>query len=431
MYLAVEIATVILEIFFVSIYLKGFFQTYEKSKMYILGSYIIGGLGACFLSIFPINPFIRLGYYFVVIFVLARLLFRTKWIASFYSALLLCMIYILCDFILSGVLGLFGVSTNQLLEYGNTRIVYIVFAKLIQTFCIFLVIKLSQWKKSQDSLINAVPLLLCQVFSIFICYVMYLGGLEDASRITLTFAIAAVGILYINIIIFLYVERIKEVSEIKKQNELAEQRYHSSLEYFQQVKDDQEETRALWHDIKKYLNTMNELINNNEISHAKECIHQVSELFKNTGNIVDVGNTVVSAVLNQSVQKARRLNIETELEVWIPKEINMSAADLSVMIGNTFDNAIEACERLTEKEKKISIQLIQKDSILFYEIKNPYESAAPALKKDGRIHGYGLKNVKRCVEKYKGFMKHGPADGLYIVTVHLNIPFATVIEKTA
>jgi two-component system sensor histidine kinase AgrC len=431
MFLAVEIATVIVEIFFVSFYLKGLFQNYEKNRRYVLLTYFIAGIGLCALSIFPVNPFIRLGYTFLSITLLAKLHFQVKWLASVYSSLLLCMIYIIVDFVCSGIVGMFGVTAGELLVFGNSRIITIVMAKLVQVFCIFLVIKMTQWKKSHDSLVNAIPLLLCQVFSVFICYLMYLGGLENASVITPVFVIGSVGILYINVIIVFYVERIKEVSEIKKQNELAEQRYHSSLEYFQQVKDDQEETRALWHDIKKYLNTMTELINNNEITHAKECIHHVSELFRNTGNIVDVGNTVISAVLNHSVQKARRLNIETELDVWVPKEINISAADLSVMIGNTFDNAIEACEKLKNKEKKISIQLVQKESILFFEMKNPYEVSAPAEKKDRKIHGYGLKNVKRCVDKYKGIMQNGPKDGIYVVSIHINVPAAALSEKTA
>ena len=312
--------------------------------------------------------------------------------------------------------------TEAFYTYGNNRVIYIVLTKIVQIFCIYLVIKLSQWRKSQESLLNAVPLLLCQVFSIFICEIMYQSALKTASAVTASFIVGAVGVLYINIVIFVYVERIKTVSEIKKQNELAEQQYKSKLEYFEQVRDDQAETRALWHDIRKYLNTMNDLINRNDIAHARECISQVSELFEDIGKVVDVGNTVVSAVLNHSVQKAHRLNIDADLDVRVRPDLNISAADLSVIIGNTFDNAIEAVSTLPGEKRRITIQLIEKGAMLFYEIANPYETGAPVPKKDRKRHGFGLKNVRRCVDKYKGTIRLSPEGGEFIVSVQLNIP---------
>jgi two-component system sensor histidine kinase AgrC len=426
MYIAIEIATAILETFILSIYLKGLYQSYKRKPFFVLAAYAVSGIFLCFLSLapntIPLIPFIRLGYGFLSFLILTKLLFDVKWLTAVYTALLLCAISIIVDNICSGIILAFGVSSDLLFDYGNTRIWYIVLAKLVQIFCVYLVIKLSQWRKSQESLVNAVPLLLCQVFSIFICYIMYLGALKAASAVTVSFIVGAVGILYINIIIFLYVERIKRVSEIKRQNELAEQQYKSKLEYFEQVKDDQQETRALWHDIRKYLNTMNDLMNRNDIGSARECIGQVSELFAGIGKVVDVGNTVVSAVLNHSVQKARRLEIETELDVRVRPDLNMSAADLSVIIGNTFDNAIEACEKLQKENRKISLQLIEKNAILFYEITNPFAAENAAGKKDSKRHGFGLKNVRRCVDKYKGTMNIDTAGAVFRVSIHMNIP---------
>jgi sensor histidine kinase regulating citrate/malate metabolism len=103
--------------------------------------------------------------------------------------------------------------------------------------------------------------------------------------------------------------KIKEVGEIRRQNELADLQYQLKVDYFNQIKEDQANTRALWHDIRKYLNTMNELMSRNDIDNARECITQVTDLFEGIGNVVDVGNTIISAVLNASIQKARRMNM--------------------------------------------------------------------------------------------------------------------------
>jgi sensor histidine kinase regulating citrate/malate metabolism len=319
----------------------------------------------------------------------------------------------------------FGIGTDTLEVYGNNRVLYIVLAKLVQFFLIFFVVRLSRWRQSRDSLIESVPLLMCQVFSIFICYLMYLAVHNEATRLTWSFVIGAVGILYINIIIFLYVERVKEVSEMRRQNELADLQYQLKVDYFNQIKEDQADTRALWHDIKKYLNTMNELISRNDIDHARECITHVQDLFNGIGNVVDVGNTVISAVLNASIQKARRMNIETTLDIRVKPDLNISAADLSVIVGNTVDNAVEACAELEEGQKKISIQLIQKGALLYYEIKNPYKKQDPESdeeEKNPKLHGYGLKNVRRCIDRYKGTMNIHSSDTHFVVSIHMNIP---------
>ena len=422
MYIAVEIVTAVVETVLLRIYLKGLYQSTVRKPHWILITYAIFGAVLCTLSLLPINPMLRLGCVSVLFFIVTMVLFGPKWYTAVFSSILLTAIFIIVDIVGSGIMALFNIPVDAIISHGTDRVVFIILAKLIQFFCVFLVIRLSQWRKSHESLVNAVPLLLCQVFSIFICYFLYLGALEAATTITVSFVVGAVGILYINIVIFLYVERIKEVSEIKKQNALAEQLYSSKLEYFQQVRDDQAETRALWHDIKKYLNTMNDLMNRNDIAHARECIGQVSELFEDIGTVVDVGNTVVSAVLNHSVQKARRLGIDTDLDVRVKPGLNISAADLSVIVGNTFDNAIEAVTPLPGENRRISIRLFEKGAMLYYEIANPYDPAAPARKKDAKQHGFGLKNARRCVDKYKGTMTAGPEGGEFLVSVHLNIP---------
>ncbi len=422
MYIAIEFATVIFEMLMLSIYIRGLYQSRIKGTAFSLLAFIITGAGLSVLSILPVDPLIRLIYGFASFMILPILLYKAKWISAFYSALLLCVVNIIVETASMGIIAFFGIPAETLKDYGNNRVVFIVVSTLIQFFCIFLIIKLSNWKKTQDSLVEAIPLLLCQGFSIFICYIMFLATLNSEAQISLSFIAGSIGLLYINIIIFLYIERVKKVSELKKQNELAELQYKSKLEYLNQIKDDQYETRALWHDIKKYLNTMNELINMNDIVHAKECINQVTDLFDGIGNVVDVGNTMVSAVLNAGIQKARRMDIETELDIRVQPDLNISAADLSIIIGNTFDNAIEACGNLTSFYKKITIQLIQKGSILFYEIRNPFERLISTPSENPKLHGFGLKNVKRCVDKYKGSMTAESEDAKYIVSIHMNIP---------
>ena len=411
----VQVATLAIEMLYMSIFLKGIYGNYILKYFHTVLAYTVVSIGLLIVSFIAI-PIVSLTYTLLSLMLLGRYLFDVKWISAFHTALLFCVMTVAVDTACAGVMSLFGIQLPTILRMGNTRILYIVIAKLIHIFCILLVIRLFQWRKSQDNLVAAIPLFLCQLFSIYVSYMIYLGVMKGGQDVPLGFLLSSVGLLYINIVIFLYVERVKKISEIQKQNELAEQLYNLKLDYFNRVKEDQEQTRSLWHDIKKYMNTMQELLRLGDYANAKDCIDQVTGLFEKTGTVVDVGNTVVSAVLNHSVQKARRQNIDVDMDIRVKPELHISAADLSVIIGNTLDNAIEAVTSMEAERRKISIQLIQKNDLLFYEISNPINNEAPPAQ-GKMVQGYGLRNVRRCVDKYKGEMTIDSANGWHKVTV--------------
>lgn len=70
--------------------------------------------------------------------------------------------------------------------------------------------------------------------------------------------------------------------------------------------------------------------------------------------------------------------------------------------------------------RKVSVSLTQKNNMLFYEIKNPCMELPH--KKEGEYRGYGLKNVKACVQRHGGSMEQWNKDGRYCVSIRLNCP---------
>ena len=103
----------------------------------------------------------------------------------------------------------------------------------------------------------------------------------------------------------------------------------------------------------------------------------------------------------------------------IPPELFVTAVDLYIILGNTIDNAIDACLSLPEEKRKISLRLKTHNNILFYEITNPYppEHLHRVRSKE---HGFGLRNVERCVEKYNGTVEINQKDGHFNLRAHLN-----------
>ena len=99
--------------------------------------------------------------------------------------------------------------------------------------------------------------------------------------------------------------------------------------------------------------------------------------------------------------------------------MSVTAVDLYILLGNTLDNAIEACESLPEEERYIHLRFGTFHEILFLQIKNPYAEDYPQRSK-GKNHGYGLQNVQRCVNKYEGHMATEQKDGVFTLWLRLN-----------
>ena len=201
--------------------------------------------------------------------------------------------------------------------------------------------------------------------------------------------------------------------------ELTEQHYHLQIEYYQQLLEKQQETKALWHDIKKYTAAMQAVAAQNDSEQLRQIAQAAADAYERVKDISAVGNPVVDALLNQYLRSAKENQIQVLLDITIPEVLAISTLLLSVVIGNTFDNAIEACRLIAPEKRMIHLQLRKQNRILFYSIENPYIDAVTQLRV-GKHHGYGLKNVERAVNQNNGNFQLEKVDGNFIVQIRLN-----------
>ena len=137
--------------------------------------------------------------------------------------------------------------------------------------------------------------------------------------------------------------------------------------------------------------------------------------------IVDVDHPVINAILNDALGKSSLAGITLKIDVFVSPQLALSPLVLSVILGNTLDNAIRACSGVSADTPKIvSLTLRQKDSILYYRISNPYDPEFSSKKREG-IHGYGLKNVSSTVEQIGGTMQINQENNQYTVEIILNL----------
>ena len=373
--------------------------------------------GQCALSLFPDWVTQRTIYLLVGGFFLALLFYEVRpWQAVFASGAFFTLIA-LVEVLAMLLIGLRIPDTDILMQAGAARLVYVVFSNLIQVPLVVLISHFFSRKGNALRILWLLPIIAIQIASIAVCYVAQYHAADEYFPDYMVGLMAV--LLLINILIVFYVEALRENELEKFKAKFNEQQYNLQMEYYQQLKERQEEVRSLRHDVKKYILAMQAVAEHGDTEELHKIAQAATNVFERSTNISAVGNPVVDALLNYYLRIAERNNIKVKLDVTIPEVLTISSLSLSIILGNTFDNAIEACCSLPAEQRTIHLQLRKQYRSLFYRLENPYSDTSRGIR-IGEHHGYGLKNINRIVQENHGDFYTKKKDGVFTVQVRLN-----------
>ena len=417
MYYFIELAGSITNIALLSLFMSRLFVRNKVQSKWHYTFLTLLCTGQCVLSLFPNWVIPRTLYLLLGGFLLARLFYEVQtWPAAFASG----SFFVLGSVVEILAMLLIGVrlpDMDLLMQVGAARLIYVVFSNLIQIPLLILVSHFFNREESDLRIVWLLPLISIQLASISVCYVVQCHAADKDFPDYMVFFMAV--LLFVNIMIVFYVEALRKNEKEKYLAELTEQHYHLQIEYYQQLLEKQQETKALWHDIKKYTAAMQAVAAQNDSEQLRQIAQAAEDAYERVKDISAVGNPVVDALLNQYLRSAKENQIQVLLDITIPEVLAISTLLLSVVIGNTFDNAIEACRLINPEKREIHLQLRKQNQILFYSIENPYIDAVTQLRV-GKHHGYGLKNVERAVNQNNGNFQLEKVDGNFIVQIRLN-----------
>lgn len=417
MYYFIELAGSITNIALLSLFMSRLFVRNKVQSKWHYTFLTLLCTGQCVLSLFPNWVIPRTLYLLLGGFLLARLFYEVQtWPAAFASGSFFVFGSVV-EILAMLLIGVRLPDMDLLMQVGAARLIYVVFSNLIQIPLLILVSHFFNREESDLRIVWLLPLISIQLASISVCYVVQCHAADKDFPDYMVFFMAV--LLFVNIMIVFYVEALRKNEKEKYLAELTEQHYHLQIEYYQQLLEKQQETKALWHDIKKYTAAMQAVAAQNDSEQLRQIAQAAADAYERVKDISAVGNPVVDALLNQYLRSAKENQIQVLLDITIPEVLAISTLLLSVVIGNTFDNAIEACRLIAPEKRMIHLQLRKQNRILFYSIENPYIDAVTQLRV-GKHHGYGLKNVERAVNQNNGNFQLEKVDGNFIVQIRLN-----------
>lgn len=141
--------------------------------------------------------------------------------------------------------------------------------------------------------------------------------------------------------------------------------------------------------------------------------------------VIKTGNKMADAILNSKISLAKSKNITVIADAHVPMTLTTKELDLCIIIGNLFDNAIEASIALPEKERLIRIYMDMKNTQLYMCFTNM--TAGKKLKKEngrfrttkGEGHGFGLVRIDTIVKRYGGYLSRNSEEGAFTTEILL------------
>lgn len=141
--------------------------------------------------------------------------------------------------------------------------------------------------------------------------------------------------------------------------------------------------------------------------------------------VLKTGNKMADAIMNSKISLAMAKNIPVRADAHIPVALAISEIDLCVILGNLFDNAIEASLALPEGKRMIRVYMDMKNTQLYISFTN-FTATKKQKKVDGVFkttkgdgHGFGLVRIDDIIKRYGGYLSRNSEDGAYTTEILL------------
>lgn len=195
--------------------------------------------------------------------------------------------------------------------------------------------------------------------------------------------------------------------------------------HYQEVDNMYRQIRGWRHDYRNHIQTMKVLAASGDMDGIKEYLDMLDTDLNTVDAVVKTGNAMADAILNSKISLAKSKDIDVVVDAHIPVKLNMSELDLCCIIGNLFDNAIEASIPLPADQRMIRIYMDMKGTQLYISFTN--FTAKKKMVKTGKLfrttkgdgHGFGLVRIDAIIERLDGYLSRNSEDGAFTTEILL------------
>lgn len=251
---------------------------------------------------------------------------------------------------------------------------------------------------------------------------VYTALLYSGIEVVVEFLGFALCIFYI-LFIFLYFRQYEEKREAEQTNQLMEARRVQSEKEIEAMRRSEKAISILRHDMRHFLSGISVMITNGEYDKAQECIKDIISAADSTASKRYCKNETVNIILSSLENRIESNKINFEYAVNIHENLPFSDVDITAILSNGLENAINAVVSLPEDKRFIRLDMRENGGKLLISIKNTYLTAPkivdglPKSLREG--HGFGSQSIRYVAEKLKGNCQFNVSDDYFILQVIL------------
>lgn len=202
------------------------------------------------------------------------------------------------------------------------------------------------------------------------------------------------------------------------QQELIETHYREVDNMYHQM-------RGWRHDYRNHIQTMKAYAALEDWDAIKNYLDLLDDDLTAVDTVIKTGNPMADAILNSKISLAKAKGIEVVADANIPVKLKSSEIDLCCIIGNLFDNAIEASVKLPEEQRLIRVYMDMRNTQLYISFTNFTDGKK--MRKEGKVfrstkgegHGFGLVRIDAIVERLDGYISRNSEDGAFTTEILL------------
>ncbi|MCD8089707.1 MAG: GHKL domain-containing protein [Clostridiales bacterium] len=232
-------------------------------------------------------------------------------------------------------------------------------------------------------------------------------------------------------VLLIYTIILKSLAQLREQTILKERADNAShviqiyTERYDLLKSHIEETKKARHNLRQHFNLISACIEKNDMKALTEYVNKYIKSMPKSIKHGYSANYAVDTIVGWYAEQAEAKNIKFDVEIKIPSKINISEPELCVVLGNLIENAVNACEKVTETEPFIKIRgAVQGEDTVIFTVDNSCaeesSNKGSYLPQKGGNAGLGLQSVYDIAQKYNGIADFKCRNNIFFASVMLN-----------
>ena len=249
-------------------------------------------------------------------------------------------------------------------------------------------------------------------------FVIYCFTKSNSSLNSNLLILTILGFLMLNVYAAYIVNAVAE--SYKNKYELDAIRMQSEIQsaHYEELNNKYIETQCMIHDIEKRVSAIEKLSENSNFKEAEQYTEKLRSKLKRHKNIFECSNKILSAVLSQKISLAESKGITVETKIEDMTLDFMDETDITSILANLMDNAIESCDEVMDK-KVISVKMCRINDFLYIDLMNSF--SGKIIQNNGKYKstkaghkGYGMTSIQMAIEEYDGYMVTEQKDDIFI-----------------